>query len=102
MNRNYGNIIILFIQELLPIINTIDDLVAENFKKLPDTGNDAIKGRQKGYYAVMLTAGEILEKVFKKLGMTEADPQAIVTSYFEENVMCGVAELDYIKFLRFA
>ena len=102
MNRNYGNIITLFIQELLPIIDNIDDLVAKNFKRLPDTGDDALKGRQKGYYAVMLTAGEILERVFKKLGMTAADPFRIVTSYFEENVMCGVTEPDYIKFLRFA
>jgi len=102
MNRNYGNIIVLFIQELLPIIDTIDDLVAKNFKRLPDTEDDALKGRQKGYYAVMLTAGEILEKVFKKLGMTPADPLKIVTSYFEENVMYGVTEPDYIKFLRFA
>ena len=102
MNRNYGNIIVLFIQELLPIIDTIDDLVAKNFKRLPDTEDDALKGRQKGYYTVMLTAGEILEKVFKKLGMTPADPLKIVTSYFEENVMYGVTEPDFIKFLRFA
>ena len=102
MNRNYGNIIVLFIQELLPIIDTIDDLVAKNLKRLPDTEEDALKERQKGYYAVMLTAGEILERVFKRLGMTPADPLKIVTSYFEENVMCGVSEPDHIKMLRFA
>lgn len=78
MNKNYGNIIVLFIQELLPVIENIDDLVAKNFKRLPDTGEDALKGRQKGYYAVMLTADEIIEKVFKKLGMTPCDPLAIV------------------------
>jgi len=77
-------------------------MVAKNFKKLPDTGTDAIRCRQKGYYAVMLTAGEVFERVFKKLGMTPADPLSIVTSYFEENVMCGVSEPDYIKILRFA
>jgi putative DNA primase/helicase len=102
MNKNYGNIITLFIQEILPIIDTIDGLVTKNYKKLPDTGIDAIKGRHKGYYAVMLTAGQILEKVFKRLGMTAADPLKIVTSYFEENVMCGVSEPDHIKMLRFA
>jgi hypothetical protein len=77
MNKNYGNIITLFIQEVLPIIGTIDDLVAKNYKELPDTGTDAIKGRHKGYYAVMLTAGQILERVFKRLGMTVADPLEI-------------------------
>jgi len=102
MNNNYGNIITLFIQEILPIIDTIDDLVAKNYKKLPDTGTDAIKGRHKGYYAVILTAGQILERVFKKLGMTESDPFEIVKSYFEENVLCGISEPDHIKMLRFA
>jgi len=102
MNRNYGNIIVLFIQEVLPIIDNIDDLVSKNFAKLPDTGEDAIKGRKKGAYAIALTAGEIIERVFKRLGMTPCDPLAIVSSYFEENVMCGVVEPDYIKFLRFA
>jgi putative DNA primase/helicase len=102
MNENFGNIIVLFIKELLPIIKNINDLVTKNFKKLPDTGRDALKERQKGYYAVMLTAGEIIERVFKRLGMTAADPFKIVSSYFEENVMRGVVEPDYIKFLRFA
>jgi uncharacterized protein (DUF927 family) len=87
MNENFGNVIVLFIQELLPIIKNINNLVTQNFKKLPDTGRDALKERQKGYYAVMLTAGEIIERIFSRLGMTPADPFRI---------MCGVSEPDYI------
>jgi uncharacterized protein (DUF927 family) len=101
MKENYGNIAILFIQELLPIINDVESLYVDNFNKLPDTGTDAMAGRLKGYYTVILTAGQILERVFKKLGMTPAEPLEIVTSYFEENVMCGVSESDHIKMLRF-
>lgn len=102
MNNNFGNIIILFIQELLPIIHDIDEIVADNFKRLPDTGTDAVKGRLKGYYAVILTAGEILEKVFAKLGMTPCNPFEIVERYFRENVMNNATDPDYVKFLRIA
>ena len=102
MGNNYGNIVDLFIQELIADINNVEDLYVENFRKLPDTGTNAIAGRLKGYYTVMLIAGEILERVFAKLGMTPRDPLEIITDYFNENVSCGVTVPDYIKVLRIA
>lgn len=102
MRENYGNIIILYIRELLPVINDIEEIVTNNFKRLPDTGKDAIKGRLKGYYAVILTAGEMIERVFSRLGMTPCNAYDIVKNYFNENVMGGSNEPDYIKFLKIA
>lgn len=102
MNNNYGNIVDLFVQELMTEINNIGDLYVENFQKLPDTGTNALAGRLKGYYTVMLIAGQILERVFVRLGMTPCDPLEIVTGYFNENVSCGVTVPDHIKILRVA
>lgn len=102
MNNNYGHIGILFIQELLKEMPNIENLYAENFKQLPDTGNNILAGRLKEYYTVILTAGHILERVFVQLGMTPRDPLEIVKGYFEENVLCGLAEDDSIKILRMA
>lgn len=102
MNNNYGHIGILFIQKLLKIMPNIENLYYENFKKLPDTGNNILAGRLKEYYTVILTAGYILEEVFADLGMTPRDPLEIVKGYFEENVLNRLTEDDSIKLFRMA
>ncbi len=102
MNNNYGHIGILFIQKLLKAMPNIENLYSENFKKLPDTGNNILAGRLKEYYTVILTAGYILEEVFADLGMTPRDPLEIVNGYFEENVLNRLTEDDSIKLFRMA
>jgi hypothetical protein len=102
MNDNYGDIGILFIQKRLKVMPNIENLYSENFKKLPDAGNNILAGRLKEYYTVILTAGYILEEVFADLDMTPRDPLEIVKGYFEENVLSGLAEDDSIKQFRMA
>jgi len=101
MKNNYGHVSILFIREIIINSSEIEEKYKECYSKLPEIAN-ITSGRLKELYACILTSGYILEKVFVKIGINVADPLSIVSNYFEENVLNGVAEPDHVKMLRIA
>jgi len=101
MYQNYGHAAVMFVQTLLMEIDTIKDRYNEFFDLLPES-EEVIHDRIKRYYACIMTAGYILEKVFSQLGINPADPVKVCTAYFEENVLNGHIEPDYVKILRMA
>jgi hypothetical protein len=101
MKNNYGHVSLLFIQEIITNISGIEEKYNECYSKLPEIAN-ITSGRLKEFYTCILTAGYFLERVFVEIGINAADPMSIVSNYFEENVLIGVAEPDHIKMLRIA
>jgi putative DNA primase/helicase len=101
MYNNYGHVGVLFVQTLLEEIDTIKNTYNEFFDKFPEVDN-IVHERIKRYYACILTAGYLLEKVFAKLGIPATDPVKICKIYYEENVLNGTIEPDCIKMLRIA
>jgi len=101
MYHNYGHVAVMFVQILLEEIDTIKDRYNEFFDLLPES-DEVIHDRIRRYYACIMTAGYILEKVFAQLSINPTDPVRICKLYFEENVLNGHIEPDYVKILRIA
>ncbi|WP_292387838.1 DUF927 domain-containing protein [Methanosarcina sp. UBA5] len=100
IEENYGHIIELYIQELLTLKDQLKDIYNENLERLP-TVKGISENRVKRQYAVAATAGEILERVFNKIGSIDPkDPVEICTRYFNHNVAEVGFTADHIKVLR--
>lgn len=99
LSENYGHLIVPFIQELLKCRNEIPGIFKHNLSQLP-TSDSISEDRVKKQYAIAATAGVILEKIFKGIGITPANPLEIATRYYEMNVARQGFTPDHIKILR--
>jgi uncharacterized protein (DUF927 family) len=95
--NNYGHIIELFIQEIFN--NDVQKIYDECFDSLPETKSN-IEGRSKSIFACIMTSGILLERVFKKIGISERDPVEIVNKYFKECIQDNPVELEWKRALR--
>lgn len=100
---NHGHIIEMYIQEVFKRLEngTLHTLYDECFDKLPENSTN-IEGRSRSIFACIMVAGEILEYVFRKVGMPERNPDEIVNKYFEKCILEKPVELEYIRALRVA
>ncbi|MFA6335798.1 MAG: DUF927 domain-containing protein [Bacteroidales bacterium] len=98
---NHGHIIEMYIQEVFKRMEkgTLQTLYDECFDKLPDNTSN-IEGRSRSIFACIMVAGEILESIFKKIGIPTHDPSEIVNKYFEKCIIDKPVELEYIRALR--
>jgi putative DNA primase/helicase len=101
MRENCGHIVVPFIQELLKLKGRIKDIYSANLAALPSVSGIS-ENRVKKQYAAVTTAGEILERVFERIGIPAMDPIEICTRYFEMNVISGGFIPDHIKALNVA
>ena len=101
MRENCGHIVVPFIQELLKLKDHIKDVFSTNLAALPAVSGIS-ENRVKKQYAAVTTAGEILERVFERIGIPAMDPIEICTRYFEMNVMSDGFVPDHIKALNVA
>jgi len=101
MRENHGHIVVPFIQEILKLKGSIKDMYNANLAALP-TISGISENRVKKQYAAVATAGQILERVFEKIGIPVMNPMEVCTRYFEMNVMNGGFTPDHIKALNVA
>jgi uncharacterized protein (DUF927 family) len=101
IRENHGHIVVLFIQELLKLKDRIRDMYNTNLEALPPVTGIS-ENRVKKQYAAVATAGQILERIFSRIGIEAKDPIEICTRYFEMNVMSGGFTADHIKALKVA
>lgn len=101
IRENHGHIVELFIQEVFKRMEkgTLQELYEECFDKLPDNVSN-IEGRSRSIFACIMTAGVLLESVFKKIGVPEKDPYEIVNKYFQKCILEKPVELEYLRALK--
>lgn len=98
---NHGHLIELYIQEVFKQVEagTLQQIYEDCFDKLPDKLSN-IEGRSKSIFACIMTAGVLLENVFKKIGLPERDPYEIVNKYFHKCILEKPVELEYLRALK--
>jgi uncharacterized protein (DUF927 family) len=101
IKNNYGHVILIFLEELFKVKDSIRNIYKLFFRALPNV-EDITSNRVKKYYACMATAGYLLEKVFAQIGIDPADPLEICKRYFEMNVSNTTIVPDHLKILKIA
>lgn len=86
--ENYGHFRELYIKKVFEYKNDLKSIYSR-FRKEFSVTEDITSERAKKFYAVILTAGLLVEEVFKSIGITTKDPFEIVNHYFEANVIAS-------------
>jgi uncharacterized protein (DUF927 family) len=101
IRENHGHIIELYIKKVIEwhesgaLQITYDNC----FEALPENVSN-IEGRSRSIFAGIMTAGRILEKVFKEVGLPYKNAEPIVNKYFTKCILENPVELEYIRALR--
>lgn len=85
IRENYGYIIPLFMRKFFSKIDTIKDRYTSLCSELPSSNLD-IGSRLRDSFALIIIAGEILEKVFESIGIEKKEPYAICEKLYIENI----------------
>jgi len=101
IRSNHGHVIEMYVQEVMKKIadGSLQDLYDDCFESLPKTDSN-IEGRSRSIFAGIMTAGTILEDIFKKIKIPTKNPCEIVNKYFTKCVLEKPVELEYIRALR--
>lgn len=101
IKENFGHIIDLYMEEVFRLKEDgkLKEIFDECLTVLPETSSK-VEGRQKRTFACIMVAGRILETVFRKIGITPANPEEIVCDYFIKCVSDKPIEMEHIRALR--
>jgi uncharacterized protein (DUF927 family) len=101
IRENHGHIIELYIKKVIEwnesgaLQTTYDNC----FESLPENVSN-IEGRSRSIFAGIMTAGRILERVFKEVGLPWKNAEPIVNKYFTKCILENPVELEYIRALK--
>ncbi len=101
ISSNYGHFMDMFMEKVFRMKDdgSLENLYKKCFDKLPKTSSN-IEGRSKSVFAVIMTAGYIVEKMFTDVGIEAKDPETVVNKYFCECIFDKPIEVEYIRALR--
>jgi uncharacterized protein (DUF927 family) len=98
---NYGHIVDLFVQKVVEYKDKgyLQTFYDNCFQTLPRNLTN-LEGRSRSIFAGIMTAGVILERVFREIGMSHKSPEPIVNKYFARCILENPVEDDDIRALR--
>ncbi|SDF93663.1 protein of unknown function [Methanolobus vulcani] len=101
LKNNYGHVIDYFIRNMFENMENLEPKY-EGYISTFTTGKSKTADRLANSFAVIAVAGELLEEVFKEIGIEPVDSTELVQQYFNKCVLDKPIELYGIKALRIA
>lgn len=100
--ENYGLFGPLFIEKVFEQHQELKMRFNENLKKLPNsedkTGDYVTSARAKRFYAAIATAGDIVETIFREIGIKSMDSTDLCSKLYYQNVIASSRfEPTYLK-----
>jgi uncharacterized protein (DUF927 family) len=96
---NYGHVGDLYIQKVLKYKDRLPEWYDKYYGRFPHYDTTQA-GRVKGYFAAMAVAGDVLEEVFKDIGLPSKEPYAICEKYYTKVANEKPIEKFHIQMLR--
>ncbi len=97
--NNYGHILDLYIRKVCELKDKIPHWYDQKYDDLPEYETPQ-SGRIKAFFAGIALAGEILEDVFREIGIESYNPDDVVFNYYKESVAENPFEKHHIQVLR--
>lgn len=101
IKNNYGLLVDAYIREVFKAKDSgeLQNLYDECFNKLPDV-DTKVEGRSKKFFALIMVAGILIERVFTAVGIENKNPEKIVSEYFVKCVCDNPIEMEHTRALR--
>ncbi|MFP4655473.1 MAG: DUF927 domain-containing protein, partial [Methanohalobium sp.] len=100
LSENNGHIFELFLEKLNQNRNRIKQLHTHYLEKFKNQVTEQTAQRKAGYYAVLATAGDLLEDIFSDIGIEPKNAFDVCNDIFDEDVVRNGVESNDVRSLR--